>query len=101
MQLATPVRELVERAAGAAPLHDAAGLELAESLRQHVRARAEGGPEIGEALRPEQELADDGQRPALADDVESSGDPARVSIATQAGHGILLPLAKQDRLVLN
>src|SRR5262245_5556022 len=86
MQLAAPVRKLIERAAGAAPLHDAARLQLLETLRQHVRAGPESHPEIAEALRPVQELADDEQGPALPDDVERPGDGARVSVTAQARH---------------
>ena len=100
MELAAPIRELVERSARAPALHDAAFLELAESLGEHVRARAERDAEIAEALRSQEELADDEQRPALPDDVEGPGDTAGISVAAQARHGSILSLAHQDNLVL-
>ena len=95
MQLAAPVGQLVERAAGAALLHDAAGLQLAEALRQHVRARAQADPQIAEALRPEQQLAHDQQGPALTDDVERAGDAAGISVAAKAAHEVDLVACKQ------
>ena len=48
---------------------------------EDVRARVgEPGAEVGEALGPEQQLAHRHQRPALAEDVERAGDPARVAV---------------------
>jgi hypothetical protein len=73
VQLATPIRELVESSSRAPVLHDAARLQLAEPLREHVRACSERDPEIAESLWSEQELANDEQRPAFPDDVEPSG----------------------------
>jgi hypothetical protein len=40
----------------------------------------QAGPQVGEALGPEQQLADDEQRPALADDIEGAGDATAVSV---------------------
>jgi Glyoxalase-like domain len=37
--------------------------------------------QVGEALRAEQQLADDEQRPAVADDVERAGDAAAVAVS--------------------
>jgi hypothetical protein len=50
------------------PLHDARLLEVAQTLGEHVGGRAADRPgQLREAQRPEDELADDQQRPALAD----------------------------------
>ena len=46
-----------------------------------VHSRGQLGEEILEPLRAEQKLANDQQRPALADDVEGPGDRAHLSVA--------------------
>jgi hypothetical protein len=62
-------------------------LELAQPLGEHVGAELlQPGAEVGEALRPEHELADDEQRPALAHYIERAGDAARVAIGAPDGH---------------
>src|SRR5439155_14151982 len=48
--------------------------------------------QVGIALGPDEELAHDEQRPALADDVEGAGDHAVLVIAA-AGHGTLNGMA--------
>ena len=54
-----------------APDDDPGPLESAEALREDVGAELrQPGADVGEALRAEQQLADDHQGPALADDVE-------------------------------
>ena len=74
--------ELVDPRAGgrrqrAAP-HDPRRLELAQALGEDVGADVgQSGAQVGEALGPEQQLADDEQRPALADDVERPATPQR------------------------
>ena len=56
-------------------------LEVAQALGEDVRADVwESGAQVGEALGPQQQLADDEQRPALADDVERACDPAAVAV---------------------
>jgi hypothetical protein len=45
----------------------------------------QAGPQIGEALGAEQQLAHDQERPALADHVEGAGDPAWISVRALAG----------------
>ena len=70
-----------------AAAHDAGLLELAQPLRQDVRAQVRhAGAQIGEPLRPEQQLAHDEQRPPLPDHVEGACDPARIAVGSLAGH---------------
>ena len=47
-------------------------------------------PEVGEALRAEDELAHDEQCPALTHDVEGAGDAARVAVRALASHGFIV-----------
>ena len=62
-------------------------LELAQALGEHVGAQVrQAGPQVREALRAEQQLADDQQRPALADDVEGARDAAAVAVGPFGGH---------------
>ena len=42
--------------------------------------------EVGEALRAEQQLAHDQQRPALADDVEGMGETTGLSVGALGRH---------------
>ncbi len=50
--------------------------------------------QIGEALRPEDQVADDEQRPALADEVERVGDSAELTVASAWGFRSSLPINK-------
>ena len=89
LELAAPARSARRPGGGGrrqpALAHDADLLELAQALREHVRARVrEPGAEVGEALRAEQQLAHDQQRPALADEVEGAGDAARLAVCALA-----------------
>jgi len=60
---------------------DAAAVEVAQPLSEHVGADVrQPGPQVGEPLRAEQELAHHEQRPALADDVERPRDPAAIPV---------------------
>ena len=71
------------RAAQPASSYDAGSVELVEPLGEDVLAHlAKPASEVGEALRPEQQLAHDEQRPALADDVERARDPAGITVGT-------------------
>ena len=85
LELAAPVGQLVHLRGGrgrelVAP-DDAALLKLAQALREHVGADVrQAGAQVGEALRAEQQLAHDEQRPALADEVERAGDSAAVAV---------------------
>ena len=45
-----------------------------------VMQPVQAGQQVVEALGPQQQLANDQQRPPLADDVEAAGDPALVAI---------------------
>ena len=70
-----------------APAHEPGLLELAQALGEHVGAEArQAGAQVGEALRAEQQLADDQQRPALADDVEGARDAAAVAVGPFGRH---------------
>ena len=89
LELPAPVGQLVHARAGRrgelGALHDARLLELAQPLGQHVRADVgQAGAQVGEALGPEQQLANHEQRPSLPDEVERAGDPAGVSVRTHA-----------------
>ena len=57
-----------------------------ESLRQQVRGYARETPQqLGVALRAEQQVADDEQRPPFAEDVERAGEAA-VLVVGASGH---------------
>jgi hypothetical protein len=77
LEVLTVLGQLVDPRAGggrelAAP-HDARLFELPESVRDDARLGVgESCAQVGEALRPEQQLADHQERPALADDVEGA-----------------------------
>src|SRR5262249_49790536 len=63
--------------------------ELAEPLRQDVRAdRAQAAAQLAEPFGPEDELADDQQRPPVAYDVKRAGDPAGVVVAPGGRHDL-------------
>ncbi len=67
---------------------DLALLELSQALCEHVRAHVgEAGPQVGEALGAQQELAHDHQGPALAHQVEGAGDSAGIAVGALCGHG--------------
>ena len=71
--------------------HEALGRQLAHPLGQHVGADArQARAQIREALGPEQQLADDHQRPALAHQVEGARDAAHVPVGALAlrRHGV-------------
>ena len=52
-----------------------------EPVGEHARADvAQAAAQIAEALRPEEELADDEDRPALADDLGRARDRAELRI---------------------
>jgi len=66
--------------------HDAGRLEFLQAGGQDVRADARQALEqVGEAARPEQQLADHEQRPALADEVERPREAAELGV-TPSGH---------------
>jgi len=50
----------------------------------------QAGAQVREPLRPEQQLADDEQRPTLADDVEGAGDPTAVAVCSPLRNGDIL-----------
>jgi hypothetical protein len=84
-ELVAAVGELVDLRGGRrgelALADDAVLLEVAQAHGQDVRARVgEAHAEVGEALGPEHQLAHGHQRPALSEDVERAGDPARVAV---------------------
>src|SRR5688572_9284349 len=84
-ELAAPVGQLIDlrcrrRGKRAAP-DDAVRLELAEALREHVRACArKARADVGEALRPVAQLAEDQDGPAFAYQLERVGEPAEVVV---------------------
>jgi predicted enzyme related to lactoylglutathione lyase len=52
--------------------------------------------QVGEALRAEDELADDEQGPSLADHVERPRDAARVAVRALSGHQIILEPGERE-----
>jgi hypothetical protein len=67
--------------------HDSGLLELSQALSKYVRAEVrQSSPQVGEALRSEHELADDEQRPTLADQVQCPRYPARIPVAALYRH---------------
>jgi len=74
--------------------HYAGLLQLTQALSEDVGAELrKSRPQVGESLRPEQQLADNQQRPALADDVQRTCNPAPVAIGSFAGHAAILARA--------
>jgi hypothetical protein len=72
LELGAVLGQLVDHGRGGrrqfAPPHDAGGLELAQARGEHVRADArEAEAQVRVALGPAEQLADDQQRPPLAD----------------------------------
>jgi hypothetical protein len=95
LQLPSPPGQFVRpRARGrlerAAPEH-ARLLELAEALREHALAGPrQSPPQVGEALRAEQQLAHDEQRPPLADQIERTGETAGIVVHPRHGTSLWL-----------
>ena len=93
LELAAPLGELInlgrrrgrERTPAA---DDAVSLELAKALGEHVRARGrQARADVGEALGPVAQLAQDQDRPALTHQLERVGEPAEVVVrALLGGH---------------
>src|SRR5699024_4370458 len=88
-ELGTPCGELVDRGrsgwAESPFVHDARLGELFEATAQDVRADPRQGlAQIRVAPRTEQQLPDDRQGPALADQIKSPGDPAGIAIGAHA-----------------
>ena len=68
--------------------HHVSLLEVAQPLGQHIGAQARKAlAEVGEALRAEEQLADDHEGPALADEVQRTGHAAGVPVGALRGHG--------------
>ena len=91
LEITAPVGERVDvrrrRRRELVALDDARALEFAQAIGDDVGARVrEASLEIGETLRPEQQLADHEQRPALADEIESVGDRAAIAVCTLGRH---------------
>ena len=98
LELLAPLGQLVDARAGRrgklAPPHDSRPLELAQALSEDVGAGVDDArAKIREALGAEQQLADDQQRPALADEIEGMRRRARFAVGTRAcgGHTPILP----------
>src|SRR5204862_2534404 len=73
------------------PGDDAVLLENLETLREHIGSDPlEGALEILEAPRPGEQVADDQQRPALAEQLERLGH--RTALAITLGHGASIVL---------
>jgi hypothetical protein len=92
LELAPPLRQLVDLGRRGwrqlAAADDPGLLQLAQSLAENVRADVgDAGAEVGEALRPEEELPDDEQRPSLSQQVGGVGDAATVELRPRARHG--------------
>jgi hypothetical protein len=88
LQVATDRREAVcgDVARAVTPLYEAFGFHLLQSLGEKIgRDAGETAQELGVALGPEQEIADDEQRPALAQYVEGAGEAA-VLVVAPPGH---------------
>ena len=67
--------------------------EVAQALGEDVGGRAgQAVAQVGEALRAEQQLPDDQQRPAVADRVQGAGDPAGISVRP---HGVIVACSFQ------
>jgi hypothetical protein len=91
LELAPTRGQLVDARAGRwrqrAAAHDARLLELLEPLGQDVGADVgKPGAQVGEALGPEEQLAHDEQRPALAHEVERAGHAAAVAVRSLRRH---------------
>src|SRR2546428_4223190 len=68
------------------PLEHALVDESVEPVRQHVAGDAEALLEFVEAVQTEQDVADDQQRPALADDLERSRDRTVLAFVVTVQH---------------
>jgi glycerophosphoryl diester phosphodiesterase len=70
--------------------------QRAEAVGQHVRGDAKPGPELGEPCRAEEGLAQDQERPPLAEDAQRAGDRAarvrNLGHASQYTSGLALPI---------
>src|SRR6266508_3725768 len=74
----------------AGPAHNPLLLEQAQALGEQVGGDAGKGPlQLGPAPPAEQQLADDQQRPAVADDLQRAGDRPGKRIGL--GHGATVP----------
>src|SRR5215216_5965274 len=71
-------------------LQYALGDEVVEPLRQHAAGDAEAGEQPVEAVHAKQHIAQDQQRPALADDLQGPGDGADLLVVVAAEHGVIL-----------
>src|SRR5215207_1601796 len=71
-------------------LQHALGDEVVEPLGQHAARDAEAGEQPVEAVHAEEHVAQDQQRPALADDLEGAGDGADLLVVVAAEHGVIL-----------
>src|SRR5882724_9306785 len=100
LEIASPSGELVyggcRRGGEPAPGDDTAALELVEPDRQRVSADAgQSRLEIDKPLRPGEELTDDEQSPAFADDVERTGDrTVLIILALRHGTRMTIPAAQ-------
>ena len=68
------------------PLENALLDEPVETVGKHVAGDAETLLELVEAAKAEESVADDQQRPALADDLESAGDRALLPFVVALEH---------------
>jgi hypothetical protein len=91
LELAPVLGQLVDGRGGRRrqllPPHDSAGLEVAQPRREDVRADArQSAQQVGVAPGPVQQVADDQQRPALADELERVGDGTVLGVALHPGN---------------
>ena len=61
---------------------------VAKLRGRDVAGVGQAGTKVGEALRSENQLADDEQRPPLADQIEGARDAAGISVGPHAGQSI-------------
>jgi hypothetical protein len=84
-------------------VHDAGRAEVAQALREDVGAHVrQVDAQIGEALGPQEQLADDQERPPLTHDVQRTRDSADVAVGALVGHVVTVPnrmIAMQDLLI--
>jgi hypothetical protein len=75
LQRSPALGELIARPPGrAGRCHEAALGQRAQACRQHARRDAAARPQLLEAERPAQQVADQHQRPAVADHVQGAAD---------------------------